>query len=151
MAALTREQLLNDLSELKRTAELPRLFLDNYFSELRNEVDKEITAKLIDHQNNERKKKKYNEIWQKMIAKISPFEEECINSEWTLSGNLERINAIEAILNGDEPTDLDAIQEMIENEEINIMKQLFKNKTIIFLDRKEEFDEMEDGFENCLD
>ena len=42
MAEIKKQQMLQKLVELKLIIEMPKLYLANYFQELRNNVDKEI-------------------------------------------------------------------------------------------------------------
>ena len=132
MVRKTRKQLLKDLEEPKDIIEFPRLYLANYFSELRNEVDKEFIFILMHHHGDEQIKTNLNQSWQKMIEHINSFEEQCINTTVDLTENEERINSIETTLN--ESTE--SIQEMIDIEEYSLMKLLFQNKTIFYLDAK---------------
>ena len=132
MVRKTRKQLLKDLEELKDIIEFSRLYLANYFSELRNEVDKEFISILMHHHGDEQIKTNLNQSWKKMIEHINSFEEQCINTTVDLTENEERINSIETTLN--ESTE--SIQEMIDIEEYSLMKLLFQNKTIVYLDAK---------------
>ena len=99
MARKTRKQLLKDLEELKDIIEFSRLYLANYFSELRNEVDKEFISILMHHHGDEQIKTNLNQSWKKMIEHINSFEEQCINTRVDLTENEERINSIETVLN----------------------------------------------------
>jgi len=55
---ITKEKLLNNLSELKDALELPNLYLANYFDGLRNDVDQAFALKQLEFQNDQEKKKK---------------------------------------------------------------------------------------------
>ena len=128
---MAREKLLKDLDELKQKATIPNLFLANYFIRLRNDVDKEIAPKQLILKNDDQKKNELNELWQKFIAKIDSFEKKCLRKRFNLEVNIERLNAIETMLKSKEAVyNLKEAEEEISNEEINLMKNLFQNKTI---------------------
>ena len=135
MAELIKEELIKDFEELKNNAELPALFLTNYFLEIRKEIDNEIATKqmnLKEGDDMEENKQKLNEIWKDLIAKIDSFESQFNKSTFDLKENKERINSIEAILKEDSNDNLNKAKEAIESEEIDLMKLLFQNKTIVF-------------------
>jgi len=128
-------ELIKDLGELKNNAELPALFLTNYFLELRKKVDNEIATKqmnLKEGDDIEENKKKLNEIWRDLIVEIDSFESQLNKSTFDLKENKERINSIEAMLKEDSNENLNKAKEAIESEEIDLMKILFQNKTIVF-------------------
>jgi hypothetical protein len=76
-----KDAKLNEISQkienLKFMFECKRLFLANYFSELRNHVDLAHYTK-IESQQDENLKKKITENWLSMIAFIDSFEKECL-------------------------------------------------------------------------
>lgn len=146
MNEMKKKQLLKDLNELKDITELPSLYLTDYFSGLRNEVDKIIVSKQMSLQDEDEKKNELNHIWQLMTAIINTFEIECINSRFDLSSNITRINLIEAILSDSiETTKLLEIEEMIENEDIKLMQNLFQNKSIAFINVRNFLEESKIG------
>ena len=130
---ITKEKLLNDSNNIKDIIDFPSLYLENYFIELRNDIDKEFALKQLELQNDEEKKKDLNELWQKMIEKTDLFEKSCIKSSYDLEKHKTRINKIETILNNQETINLKKAEEEIKTEEINLLKILFQNKTILFL------------------
>ena len=146
MNEMKKKQLLKYLNELKDITDLPSLYLADYFSGLRNEVDKIIVSKQMSLQDEDEKKNELNHIWQLMIAIINTFEIDCINSRVDLSNNITRINSIEAILSDSiETTKLLEIEEMIENEDIKLMKNLFQNKSIAFVNVRNFLEESKIG------
>ena len=66
--------------------------MENYFIELRNDIDKEFALKQLELQNDEEKKKDLNELWQKIIEKTDSFEKSCIKSSYDLEKHKTRIN-----------------------------------------------------------
>ena len=96
---ITKEKLLNDSNNIKDIIDFPSLYLENYFIELRNDIDKEFALKQLELQNDEEKKKDLNELWQKMIEKTDSFEKSCIKSSYDLEKHKTRINKIETIYN----------------------------------------------------
>jgi flagellar biosynthesis/type III secretory pathway chaperone len=128
----TREILLNDLKKLNEIAQLPGLYLAYYFDVLRNKVDKECALKQLELQNDKEKKNKLDELWQTIINKIDSFQKNCIRNIYDLDVNKIRINEIENKLNNEENIDFEKARDEIENEEINLLQNLFQNKTILF-------------------
>ena len=121
MAEIKKQQMLQKLEDLKSTIEMPKLYLENYFQELRNNVEKDM--------NNDNE---LNNIRKEMISKIDSFEKECKNKD-ELQSNLNRINEIRILLNNqNELSNLEIIEDKIQEEELNLHKKLFQNKTIIF-------------------
>ena len=125
---LKQYQLLKKLDDLKFIGKIPKLYLANYFEEMRNYVDQEMFPKQIPlNKDNES-----NRNWKEMISKIESFENSCKNTD-ELKSNLNRIDEILKILNDDnEASNLEIIEDKIQEEEFNLLKKLFKNKTIIF-------------------
>jgi phosphoribosylformylglycinamidine (FGAM) synthase-like enzyme len=85
-----KDTLLNDLNKIKEIAELPSLYLSNYFMKLKNDVDREFAPKQLELQNDKEKKKELNELWQKKITKIDSFEKNCISKKYDLDVNKKK-------------------------------------------------------------
>ena len=129
MAEVKKKQMLQILDDLK----LAKLYLAYYFQDLRNKVDQDMFSKQMLHRNdNEDVKNKVNQIWIEMISKIDSFENECKNKN-ELQSNLKRIEEIRIMLeNQNEETNLEIIEDKIQEEKLNLLRELFQNKTIIF-------------------
>ena len=71
-----------------------------------------------------------------MIQKIDSFERKCVrNPKIEMSKkNNERLSSIETILTKHEAKNLEDLYEEIETIEISILHQLFRNKTIAFVE-----------------
>ena len=112
--------MIAELAQLKSMISYPKLFLINYFNELRRKVD--ITYAI---ESNETK------TWLKMIQLINIFEVECFKNQL----NTELINEIDQTVKSIESKSFSSeyIEQLIENEELKIKAALFSNKTIIFL------------------
>ena len=136
---ITKEKLLTDLDKLKKITDIPKLYLSNYIKDLRDRVDIEFAPKQQELQYDKEKKKELEELWQQMISKIDSFEKNCIRKTYDLDVNKIRINEIEEIVNSEQLIDLKKVQ--IEKEEINLLQNLFQNKSILF--RKYEQDEVQ--------
>jgi hypothetical protein len=118
--------LLNKKERLTEICETPKLYLANYFSDLRRDIDLEIVQK------KEPNNKKLNQLWLEIIKKIDSFENECINNiKLNRSEIRASLNQIECLIQSKQPN-LEKINEFIQNEQENILKQLFRNRTIIF-------------------
>ena len=127
------QQMLINLDELQLIVEIPNLFLANYFEELRNNVDIEMFAKQIIHNNdNEDIKNEVNKNWKEMISKIDSIEKECKNKD-KLQSNLNRIEDLRIMLdNQNEATNLEIIEDKIQEEKLSLFKKLFQNKNNYF-------------------
>jgi hypothetical protein len=138
---LTPNELKNDLDFLKSVCHDPNLFLSNHFTNLRNDVNKMMQIK----GNNEKdlnEKETIKKSWTQMIEKINSFEKAC--SQTVLSKNIldeteKQINKVEAALRNN-PSDLSRINEILQSEELKILKILFLNKTMFFLNNMFEFE-----------
>ena len=70
-----------------------------------------------------------------MISKIDSFEKQCTKNIDDLQSNVNRIEEIRITLdNQNEATNLQLIEDKIQEEEFELFKKLFKNRTIIFED-----------------
>ena len=130
---ITKEKLLNDLNKIKDIIELPSFYFSNYFSDLRNDVDKQLAPKQLELQNDKEKMKELNELWQQMIAKIDLFEFNFKRDSYNLKTIKTKINEIEARLNTQERINLNDAEDIIENEQINLLEMLFKKKSILLV------------------
>ena len=134
MSDAKREQMLSKLEDLKKIVEIPKLYVADYFIELRNKVDKEMFSKQMIHKDDNQMKNEISETWKKLISRIDSFEKECINTD-KLQLNSNRIDEIRIMLdNINEETNLGIIEDKIQEEELNLFRKIFQNKTIIYHD-----------------
>ena len=129
---ITKDKLLNDLNELKKITDDPTLYLSSYFNELRSEMYREFASIQQGLQNDQEKKKQLDELWQQILTKIDSFVQNCIRNSYDLEENKTGINNIETTLSNLDLINIKEAKEAIEKEEINLLANLFKNKTIIF-------------------
>lgn len=162
-------KILNELKlhseQLKKLFDSPRLYMSNYFADLRSEVDFAF-MKLNQNEPSIEVKHKLNDSWFQMIENVNTFETECFKLRSTNTFNedfsqevREKIELIDCILNDlnsqiafDEPVsdqclvDNNAkpdqeedsfveITNLIYEEIYKIEKILMMNKTLIFLDK----------------
>ena len=142
MTEITKEQLLNELKELKLIAQLPKFYLNNYFIDLRNDVDKEILAKQMeqDEQDNEAKISQLNELWKEISLRIQSFENSCTSESYHDFDKHHLTNQIEAMLK-QETVNLDEVRELIDDADFYLMQHLFQHKTCVYVNTKELLDE----------
>lgn len=137
-----KEVLLRELHKLKYITDFSGLYLANYFIDLRNKVDKKFVTKLARLKEDDKDvKSKLNVKWLEIIAKIQLFEKNCFKRKFYLEANKQRINTIESSLSNEKALDLKALKEEIKNEEISLMQVLFQNKTIVYVDYDDLFQE----------
>jgi hypothetical protein len=112
---------VSKLKELKSIYELPRLYLSEYFIDLRAEVDLYFA-----------KKSENSEKWQEIIDKINSFEQDSMQRTYKLN-----FNADQTILNELEDkiaSNNENVVDKLELEEFKLLKMLFDNYTIFFID-----------------
>jgi hypothetical protein len=90
--------------------EYPKLFLVNYFSELRTEIDRSFAKKQLMHQSDHFILKTTNKKWNEFIQKIDLYEAELLQNLKNLKTN-----------------------DLTHLHEEKIFKMLFANRTVVFL------------------
>lgn len=126
------QQIKSELQELKLTCKYQELFFRKYFNSLRSQINKELTQKLISQQLAE-KKKDLNKLWNQLNEKIDYFESYYLNTKLTdkfINDLTAKLNSIETLLKSHEYCLIDSL---ILNEKEKIERNLFQNKTIVFL------------------
>ena len=138
---MSEYDLEKHLQQFKSMFEIPRLYLSNYFTDLKTEVDIYFTQNEMNETNLE-EKEKFKTSYQEIINKIVEFETECfkacktnsLNKTITVDVNLS-IENIESKM--DEAKRELIIKEIfrdsIENLEYRIQEIIFLNKTMLFL------------------
>lgn len=127
------KQFKCDLEQLKLLITLPRLYIANYFSDLRAEVDLAFVKQNLIEQNITN--------WTEIIAAISQFEIECLKQQPNnqLDEDLakiatKKIELLEHKLANSDP--LDEKYDLVLNEQSFMIERIvFKNKTLIFIEK----------------
>lgn len=130
---MNKKDLELKLDQLKQIAEIPKLFITNYFIDLKSQVDLTfVKLRQIDSTNDSTN----TVIWLQIINKINDYEILCLKQikkkDLFIIETLEQLNLIETKLN-DGTNSLDLIEQLIQTEEFNFKKFLFINRTILFL------------------
>jgi hypothetical protein len=126
---MINEEINKNFEKLKQIFQFPRFYLSEYFTNLKTEVD--LAFSLEEQQADDRTEFKKN--WVDMIQRIENFEQECFKKKKTNVFNdviSDQVKFIELNLND---FNLD-IQSLIDETIYKIEKELFLNKTLIFLD-----------------
>ena len=76
---------------------MPKLYVADYFLDLRNKVDKEMFLKQVIHKNDNEIKNELTKIWEELILQINWFEKQC-NSKDKLQSNSNLIDEIRIFL-----------------------------------------------------
>lgn len=134
MIQSSRDQLLIQLIDLIQMCQHPKFYISTYFSDLKTEVDKEVHQKQMKNKNQEQTNK-LHELWLQIIDLIESFETEIIKQKFNIKSNLARLISIEKMLKNESIKNLNEIKESIKKEERNILKILFQNKTIAFINK----------------
>lgn len=150
---LEQNKLIKDLEDLKFITKCPRLYLSDYFSELRNQIDLVYAARQTDEYYN---REENDKAWLEIVKRVETLEEECqkkITFKRFKIDNSSKMELIEAkIRNLNENSN--EIEEMIQKEKSEIEKILFLNKTVLFLNSENyffDYDEYDDYFEDESD
>jgi hypothetical protein len=132
------DDLTDELEAFKSMFQFPKLYLSNFFSELRNKIDVTFLTK-ISNELDFVVKDDLNENWIEMIDHLNSFETECSSSQRTNKFNIQitketniEVKKIEDLLADFKQESYDLIQEMINEQSFKIKKLLFLNKTIVF-------------------
>lgn len=133
------DDLTDELEAFKSMFQFPKLYLSNFFSELRNKIDVTFLTKI----NNELDygiKDDLNENWIEIIDHLNSFETQCSSNQRTNKFNIQvtketnlEIGKIENLLANFKLDSYDLVLEMINEQNFKIKKLLFLNKTIVFL------------------
>jgi len=151
MVEISKNELQMELSALRLIIESPNSYLSNYFSDLRNKVDQKMISKKMKTKKHEIQRN-LNEIEQKIMEKINSFESDCINKGLTNQYTVGRLFSIESELRNESTNNFHQIKQAILNEETIILKELFQNKTISFVEFNQDkiaSDENEDVLFDC--
>lgn len=130
--------IMNDLNklldDLRFVIELPRLYLANYFEELKARIDL-LVAQRCHNETDKEIRKVLNANWSELINRIEVFEQEClarINNN-KFSKHFDQVEQIEARIPVSNHDELDKIiRERIRFFE----RELFSNRTILFLQKQ---------------
>ena len=126
------------LENLKSAVNQPRLYVFQFFEDLKNDIDIQSCKTL-----NETNKERVYEHQAKLINKVQEFESLCleqINEESACDVQVT-IEQIEADLNGAAEAELDRINGLLSNELLKIEKVLFQDKCMLFVKAGENDDE----------
>jgi len=132
-----RDELKNSLKEFKLAVNRPRLYVFEFFGDLKNKIDIQF-CKILFETNNVQMNKEIYEQQAKLIEKVQEFESQCssqINEE-NMSDHLnETIEGIEKDLK--EPNisqdELGKIDRVLSDEFENIHKIIFQDKFMFFV------------------
>ncbi len=131
------------LEQLKSTVNQPRLYVYQFFEDMRNDIDIQSCIAL-----NETNKEQIHEHQAKLIDKVQEFESLClqkINAD-SASDFQMTIEQTESYLNGPvvAQAELDRFKELLSNELLKVEKALFQNKCMFFVKASEKDDEIDD-------
>lgn len=134
---LESNQLKTELEHLMLICESPRFYLAEFFSHLKADVDIQMARQefCVHQQTNEQKREVMKQIYFNIIQEIESFEKKCIKSKYNMQSAMQRLQSIEAVLNNKESDkSYMEIKSQLETEEYLLLKELFQNQTIAFVD-----------------
>lgn len=135
--------LREEYERLKSMFQCPRLFLSNYFTDLKAEIDSAYALKESELITD---KTLLNKNWIETIKRVEAFEAECFKAKKKNEFNKEFQQAVLQTIAQIED-DLTKGQDLIAECISKIEKELFMNKTITFLDESKTeldiFDELD--------
>jgi len=133
----------NLLEQLKSAVNQPRLYVYQFFEDMRNDIDIQSCKTL-----NDTNKKQIHEYQAKLIDKVQEFESLClekinVDSDSDFQVTIEQT---ESYLNGQvvAQAELDRFKELLSNELLKVEKALFQNKCMFFVKASEKDDEIDD-------
>jgi hypothetical protein len=134
--------LINALEELKTVFIVPKLFISNYFHDLRSRIDLSVIKFNLNNNslNSDEFLKKINENWMQMIQKLESLEQECYKNCDQMNAFLSK-QAKEAIISikaeiCQEKKDFSQIEQLIYDNRFKIEKFLLLNRSVIFIDKE---------------
>jgi hypothetical protein len=141
ISVFVKMEVKDKLAYLKSIFELPRLFLTEFFSDLKSQVDISFATKELKEKDaNLRSEIKQN--WLEIINKIEAFEKECFKAHKSnVFDEAIKKEITEAILFIE--NNLDSQKNsvvIIEDLTYKLEKTLFLNRTIAFITRSDEFE-----------
>ena len=141
MTTISSNDLDKQLYKLKEILNFPRIYLCNYFADLKTEIDLSF-AKKQQNSSNAEIMQILHENYKQMIDKVNSIEEHCLkiqkqtfNDELTHETN-SIIKQIENKLNitTDEYLSKE-INDLLYEQTLKLERVIFQNRTLIFLDR----------------
>ena len=135
MISFRRDQLLKELDQVRKVCAMPKLYLANYFADLRDQIDIQIVPKHL-KETNQQKKAELSDLWQNMIDKIDQYEKSLLNikNQTVFISTIQKLESLEEKLEKCEQLktdqELNEIEQEILYEELIVLKHLFQNKTI---------------------
>jgi regulator of sigma D len=136
------EDINSKLEDLKMMCNSPRLFLSNYFFEIKNEIDKNLANKTMNELDLQIKQQ-INDIWIEMIKNIEIYENKFYMnklSNESVNLTIKKINSIQVMLDNVSSGHFNQIEQLMEDEEYFIQNVLFSNKTLLL------FNDNDDSF-----
>ena len=122
-----------NVRDFKLSYESPRLYLDNYFGETRNNVDVQAELQIIKHHENLDMHNKINKTRQTLIERINLYEDECLKN---LSFHRDSISQISKRISHFIRLESNGDARLMENIFFEFKKALFTNKVLHFLQNK---------------
>jgi len=133
----------NLLEQLKSVVNQPRLYVYQFFEDMRNNIDIQSCIAL-----NETNKEQIYGHQAKLIDKVQEFESLCLQkiNEDSASDFQVTIKQTESYLNGSvvSQAELDRVKSLLSNELLKVEKVLFQNKCMFFVKASEIDDETDD-------
>lgn len=143
-ALAVQTELVKEYEQFKLLLECPRLFICNYFNELKRKIDlafADLNSQLeYAHQENS----DLNRNWSQIIHLIDSVEMKCLKSnklnrfafKFSQETN-QKLKLIERVVKQvSKQEDYNCVLNLIYDEMYKIEKNLFQNQTLVFLDRK---------------
>jgi hypothetical protein len=138
-----KAEALNLLEQFKSAVNQPRVYIYQFFEDMRNDIDIQSCKTL-----NETNKEQIYEHQAKLIDKVQEYESLCLEQVNVLSASdfQVTIEQTESYLNGSvvSQAELDRVKGLLSNELLKVEKVLFQNKCMFFVKASEIDDEIDD-------
>ncbi len=127
-----RAEAKNLLEQLKSAVNQPRLYIYQFFEDMRNDIDIQSCTTL-----NETNKERIYEHQTKLITQVQEFESLCLEQVYVdnVSNFQVAIEQTESYLKGPvvSEAEIDRVKRLLSSELINVEKILFHNKCMFFV------------------
>lgn len=139
-------QLVQDLDDLRTLFQLPLLYLSNFFTDLKRDIDLAAMKHSLNiSPENTEQQMSLNKTWVSLVDKVNEFETNCyqagrVNKLSSALGHQvqDLIDLIETrIKNLKSKEDVNEINELIYEKLYELEKIVFMNKTITFVEKSE--------------
>jgi hypothetical protein len=128
---------LENITQIKLIIQNPRIYLSNYFDDLKNLIDLEYFETILRDRIDKNSQVDLCKRHQEITEKLNQVQIECFQNFPLSQINVEIFNQIKTFLNNIESQNIDNLNQSIYENLMKLQKILFSNKSLIFLKKKD--------------